>query len=159
MKFIGNSPIVFKNIHIIPPQSSSGVAEQLRSSDIYISAARFEACSNAILEAIACGLPVVALNSGGNSEVVKDGGELFVTKEELVDKIDKIAYNYKKYQEVLSSTDLNVIGEQYSVFIEEVVRAPVRQVSGITLLSLYLRYYILKFYFEILFRFKKPHTG
>ena len=38
----------------------------------------FEACSNTILEAMACGTPVVAFDSGSNRELVADGETGFV---------------------------------------------------------------------------------
>ncbi|MCG6877652.1 MAG: glycosyltransferase [Deltaproteobacteria bacterium] len=41
--------------------------------DIYIHTSRFEGLSNAIMEAMGCGLPVVATDVGGNRELVNDG--------------------------------------------------------------------------------------
>ncbi len=68
--FAGNSPIKFKNIQTIPPLSSKQLADTLRQHDIYITASKNDPCSNALLEAISCGLPVVALNSGGHTELI-----------------------------------------------------------------------------------------
>jgi glycosyltransferase involved in cell wall biosynthesis len=41
--------------------------------DVLVSAAEVEACSRAILEAMACGTPVVAADAGGNPELVAPG--------------------------------------------------------------------------------------
>ena len=50
------------------------VAEILAASDIVALPSRFrEGCSNSILEGMAAGKPVVASNTGGTPEVVKDG--------------------------------------------------------------------------------------
>lgn len=40
----------------------------------------FEACSNVILESMACGTPVVAFDSGSNKELIKHGKTGFVVK-------------------------------------------------------------------------------
>jgi glycosyltransferase involved in cell wall biosynthesis len=41
-------------------------------------AVRAEGCSNAILEYMACGLPVVCSDTGGSAELVRDGREGYV---------------------------------------------------------------------------------
>lgn len=46
------------------------VRDYLLQSDLFIHSSKGEGCSNAILEAMACGLPVVASNTGGTSEIV-----------------------------------------------------------------------------------------
>lgn len=53
--------------------SPSEVATFLRSLDVAVLPARYEALPNAVLEARACGLPVVASNVPGLADVVDDG--------------------------------------------------------------------------------------
>ncbi len=54
------------------------VAEFLQLSDIFIHSSKGEGCSNAILEAMAAGIPIIASNTGGTSEIVNAGnGFLF----------------------------------------------------------------------------------
>lgn len=48
-------------------------AELLRAADLFVLPSRYEACSNAILEAQAAGLPVIACAVGGNHELVTQG--------------------------------------------------------------------------------------
>lgn len=50
------------------------VPDILRASDLFVHPSREEGFSNAILEAMAAGLPVVACDVGGNPEAVVDGG-------------------------------------------------------------------------------------
>ena len=53
--------------------NTSNVSDVLIATDILVSASLYEGCSNAILEAMATGLPVVATKVGGNKEIVTDG--------------------------------------------------------------------------------------
>jgi glycosyltransferase involved in cell wall biosynthesis len=50
------------------------VAAVLNVADLFIMASRSEGCCNAIVEALACGCPVVATDVGGNAETVNDPG-------------------------------------------------------------------------------------
>jgi glycosyltransferase involved in cell wall biosynthesis len=53
--------------------SRTDVPDLLRASDLFLHPSHEEGFSNAILEAMAAGLPVVACNVGGNPEAVVDG--------------------------------------------------------------------------------------
>jgi L-malate glycosyltransferase len=56
----------------------SDVAEILNALDVYVLASESEGMSNTILEAMACGVPVVATAVGGNVELVDGAGGLLV---------------------------------------------------------------------------------
>lgn len=49
------------------------MAEVYSSADVMLHTARWEPLANVIIEALACGLPVVATNVDGTSEAVRDG--------------------------------------------------------------------------------------
>jgi glycosyltransferase involved in cell wall biosynthesis len=48
------------------------IGDLLHGSDIYVNASRHEALSFLIIEALACGLPVVVTNMGGNGDIVNE---------------------------------------------------------------------------------------
>jgi len=56
--------------------------EYLSAADIFVLPSRSEGFSNAIVEAMAASLPVVATNVGGNAEAVQDGVSGFVVASE-----------------------------------------------------------------------------
>ncbi|MBL4796370.1 MAG: glycosyltransferase family 4 protein [Oleispira sp.] len=77
------------------------VQEWLGASDLMVSATLSEGLSNALIEAVATGLPIIATNVGGNPEVVEHGfNGLLVESEDslaLCNAIEEITSNEKKY--------------------------------------------------------------
>lgn len=62
--------------------SITNLREYLSMADIFVLPSRSEGFSNAIVEAMAAALPVVATNVGGNAEAVKDGVTGFIVPSE-----------------------------------------------------------------------------
>lgn len=62
----------------VEAQPPERVAELLGESSVFLHASLSEGISNAVLEAMACGLPVVVTDAGGTREAVRDGVEGFV---------------------------------------------------------------------------------
>lgn len=118
MTFIGKAPCTFNNIKHLSPMDSKSLADMLRRSDIYITASENDPCSNSLIEAMACGLPVLALNSGGHPELVGKRGEVFNKVIEIPSLLDKIEENYTVYRNSERYADMENVGEQYVEFLQ-----------------------------------------
>ena len=62
-----------KNVHFLGKQSYEKTLEFVSKADIFILTSVEEAMSNAIIEALALGKPIIATRVGGIPEVIKDG--------------------------------------------------------------------------------------
>jgi glycosyltransferase involved in cell wall biosynthesis len=122
--FVGNSPVPFANIKILPPQPSVIVADLLRNSDIYISASQKDPCSNSLLEALSCGIPTLAIHDGGHPELIQGGGETFHAKEEIPGKVTRILADYQRYVNEIPQRTISETTQQYLVFIEKAAALP-----------------------------------
>ncbi len=111
--FVGRSPIRFQRIRMIPPVPPEQVANFLRQHDIYITASQHEACSNSVLEALSCGLPVICVESGSNLEIVGEAGLGFFTQEEIPELLERLVNNYEEYQARISLPTLSEVADQY----------------------------------------------
>jgi glycosyltransferase involved in cell wall biosynthesis len=69
------------------------INKHLQSADIFILPSLNEGMSNSLLEAIACGLPIITTDTGGATELIKNNGTI-VKKE----SITSIRSALKKYQ-------------------------------------------------------------
>ncbi len=96
--FLGNSKTKFKNIESFLPQTSRVVASMLRSSDLFITATQHESGSNSLMEALHCGLPAAARNSGSHPELVGSGGVLFDGKEDVLKAIESLSSNLELFR-------------------------------------------------------------
>jgi glycosyltransferase involved in cell wall biosynthesis len=65
-------------VHLHGPVPPDEVRERLRDADVLLHASLAEGIPNVVLEAMACGRPVVVTDSGGTGEAVRDGVEGFV---------------------------------------------------------------------------------
>lgn len=122
MTFVGRTPYRFQNITIHEPVSSRELGSLLRSHDIYVTASKNDACSNALLEALACGLPTVARNSGGHPELVGQGGELFTDASEAIEAIQRVAQRLLAYRQRIVVNTMEQVGATYASFIERIIR-------------------------------------
>jgi glycosyltransferase involved in cell wall biosynthesis len=89
--FVGRTQLRLEHVQVAGPLPSAELAELLRSQDAYLAASVDDPCSNALLEALACGLPAVFRRSGGHPELVGDAGVGFAEPEQLGDSLAQLA--------------------------------------------------------------------
>jgi len=94
----------------------------MKQSDIFVLSSRYEGSPNVVLEANACGAPVVAFNCpGGTGEIIENGINGFLCEcgniDELVEKINKASSHSFDKNKIKSLTknryNVNTIIKQY----------------------------------------------
>ncbi|MBR3730776.1 MAG: glycosyltransferase [Bacteroidales bacterium] len=124
------------NIHLLGRKNREGVIEMLHKSDVYVMSSRSETFGVAAIEALACGLPVIATDCGGARDfVTKENGKICA-----VDDIQKLSeailYMYKNngdYDRAQIAVDCQkrfsseAIGKQLEGVFEKVIRINEKQ--------------------------------
>jgi glycosyltransferase involved in cell wall biosynthesis len=98
LTFVGRSPVTFERARIVPPVPSTEVARLLREHHVFVFASLNEACSNSLLEALACGLPALYVDSGSNAEVVGGGGLPFQDAAKAAARLDELVERWAELQ-------------------------------------------------------------
>lgn len=113
MTFVGRSPVAFEHIRVVGPVPSARVAELLRGHDVFVAPSRNDPCSNALLEALACGLPAAYLASGGHPELVGEGGLPFSSAEELPAVLDRLVEELEERRAAIRVPSLTEVADRY----------------------------------------------
>lgn len=111
--FVGNSSETFTHTKHVAPVPSGELAELLRQHDIYITASSNDPCSNAVIEAMACGLPVLYFDDGGHPELVGYGGLPFRSEDEILSQLEKLVANYAMFQNLLVVPTMEEVAAKY----------------------------------------------
>lgn len=143
--FIGNIDYKFKNVKHIKALPNEKLANLIKDYHVFYSASKFECCSNAICEALAIGLPCVVHNSGGNKELIKDGGILFNNFQESLIALEEIRRNYSKYKNKISIKSPKQTANDYYNFLlkikQEYKNKPfifLRRLFGLVIIMIYI---------------------
>ena len=123
--FVGNKPehIKYKNIKCLPPETTSQISTRLKQSDIFISATVHDCCSNSIIESLSCGIPVLAEDSGGNPELVKNGGLTFKGLGDFTIKLDKISSNLDFFKKNITINNMENVSLKYISFFKKCINS------------------------------------
>ena len=106
-----------KNQSVFVLGQVNNVIELLCGCDTFLFATLHENLSNALLEAMSVGLPIIATQIGGNVEVVEDMGNGFLVQEKnsqiIVEKVCEL-YNNKVEREVFAKRSQEIIKEKFT---------------------------------------------
>jgi glycosyltransferase involved in cell wall biosynthesis len=111
--FVGNVGESFEHISRVPPVPSRELADLLRAHDVFVTATAHDAYSNALVEALSCGLPAIYLESGGSGEAVKEAGLGFRRDDEIPELLDRLVDEYEERQAAISLPTLENVVDDY----------------------------------------------
>ncbi|MDP6225519.1 MAG: glycosyltransferase family 4 protein [Anaerolineales bacterium] len=111
--FVGRSPVRFDRIRMQAPVAPRRLAALLREHDIFITASLHDPCSNALLEALACGLPAIYARSGGHPELVGDAGYGFDNREEIPELLACLVGSHELARRAIDVPRLARVGTAY----------------------------------------------
>lgn len=120
-----------QNVLLVGRKCKEDIAKALQKSDVYIQPSRNENFSVAVLEALACGLPVVATICGGIQECINESnGRLFPVDDvdALAEILTDMAVNLSKYDRQAIADDCQrrfgtkVIAQQITRVLEDAIK-------------------------------------
>jgi len=111
--FVGRTAARLERIRTLPPVPSAELAALLREHDVYLAASRDDPCSNALLEALACGLPAAYLRSGGHPELVGEAGLGFDADEELPAVLARLARELDERRAAIRVPSIGEVADRY----------------------------------------------
>lgn len=118
------------NLKIWRSMLPAELAKAMRSADVFVNLSQNDPCPNVVLEAMASGLPVLFVKSGGTPELVAEGAGLsFETDDEFQQQLHQVladldAFSAKARQHVEDSLRLDIVFPQYWNAIEKSHRKP-----------------------------------
>jgi glycosyltransferase involved in cell wall biosynthesis len=113
LTFAGRTNSRFRRINVVGPLASNPLANLLREHDAYIAASRDDPCSNALIEALTCGLPAAFLRSGGHPELVGEAGVGFDDPEELPAALSQLASELDRRRAAIRVPSLSDVADRY----------------------------------------------
>lgn len=111
--FVGNTPAALRHARVVPPLPSRELAALLREQDVYVTASRNDPCSNALIEALSCGLPALYYDSGGHPELVGMGGLAFRRPEEIPALLERLREHHGMYRRLIAVPTLADVARRY----------------------------------------------
>ena len=92
------------------------ISDELINNDVYILSTHYEGLPISIIEAISYGLPILATNVGGNSEMLENNinGFLFTSKDELAEKLNYLINNPETVKK-MGQESYRIFSDEYSL--------------------------------------------
>lgn len=126
-----NSLQLNKNIQLCGRKNRTEIIELLQNSDIYVMSSRSETFGVAAIEALACGLPIVATDCGGARDfLTKENGLMCPVNDvnKLSEAILQMYKNFRNYDRAMIASECQrcfsseAIGKQLEEILEDVIR-------------------------------------
>lgn len=120
-----------KNIHLHGRMDRQSIVERLNKSDVYILSSRLETFGVAAIEALACGLPVIATECGGPMEFVNTTNAITCPPdnvERMAESINYMYHNYRHYDRSKIADDCQnrfsaeAIGKQLEQIFKDILK-------------------------------------
>ena len=117
--FIGSGEMqpTCKNVIFSGKVAHDKIGEYLNAADVFVLPTRAEGCCNAIIEALACGLPVISSNKSFNNEILSDACS-FRIDETSVDQIYEAIIKIKEDKRLQEKMHLAALDKAKSLTIE-----------------------------------------
>jgi glycosyltransferase involved in cell wall biosynthesis len=80
------------DVKFLGKMKHSDLIKALQKADIFVLPSKNEGMSNSILEAMACGLPIITTDTGGSKELIKENG--FIIEKESASSIKNVLDKY-----------------------------------------------------------------
>ena len=106
----------YENVQFLGPQQHDRVIEILKIMDVYVLPSYSEGFPLGVLEAMSCGLPIIATNVGSIEDMIgHNGGKLIRVKssDDIVNAINEISD--QKLREAMSSYNVNKVRNEYLI--------------------------------------------
>jgi glycosyltransferase involved in cell wall biosynthesis len=113
LTFVGRTEMPFRRIRTLGPIPPEPLAAELRRNDIYLAPSRNDPCSNALIEALASGLPAVFRASGGHPELVGDAGVPFEEPDEVPGALERLVTELDARRAAIRVAPLSDVADRY----------------------------------------------
>jgi len=111
--FVGRVTGKFEHIRTQAPVDSPTLAGLLKQHDIYVTASQNDPCSNALAEALSCGLPAAYFDDGGHPELVGFAGVGFHAPEEIPGVLERLVASYEAFQRSIWVDGIDELAQKY----------------------------------------------
>ena len=113
LTFVGRPPAGLTGWRLEVPLPSDELAELLRAQDCYVAPSLDDPCSNALLEALACGLPALYRRSGGHPELVGDAGIGFDGPDDVTAALARLVHELDARRSAIAVPSLVDVTDRY----------------------------------------------
>jgi glycosyltransferase involved in cell wall biosynthesis len=113
LTFVGRPPKDLRGWTLTGPLASKELADLLRGMDCYVAPSLDDPCSNALVEALSCGLPALYRQSGGHPELVGGGGVGFDGPDDVVAALERLAAELDDRRAAIVAPSLGDVADRY----------------------------------------------